>query len=77
MGIVTGVLLAAFITLKLVMKSNDFGDNIGSFWDYRGKINIIEEVSDLSKDYTYVNVDTIFRKNLQEWKESNVRGKQN
>ncbi|MBR5712685.1 MAG: hypothetical protein IK055_07290 [Lachnospiraceae bacterium] len=76
-GVVTGALLAAFITLKLVMKSNDFGDNTGDFWDYSRKINVVEEVSDLSKDHPYVNAGNIFREHLAEWKAANERKKQN
>ena len=67
-GIAAGAVIATYFTIKAIMKSNDLGDSIGSFWDYRGKLNVIEEVSDLDAAHPYVDAKRIFREHLAERK---------
>lgn len=63
-----GLGFAAYFTIKKIIESNDLGDIVGSFWDYRGKLNVVADVPDLSKEHPYVNADRIFREHLAERK---------
>jgi len=67
-GIAAGVIIAAYFTIKKIMESNDLGDSIGSFWDYHGKLDVVEEVPDLDVAHPYVDAKRIFREHLAERK---------
>ena len=67
-GIAAGAVIATYFTIKAIMKSNDLGDSVGSFWDYRGKLNVVADVPDLSKEHPYVDAKRIFREHLTERK---------
>ena len=67
-GIAAGVIIAAYFTIKKIMESNDLGDSIGSFWDYHGKLTVVADVPDLSKEHPYVDAGRIFHEHLAERK---------
>lgn len=67
-GVLTGIVIATFFMMKIITKSNDLGDTVGSFWDYGGKLNVVEEVKDLDEDHLYVDAMKIFNEHLEERK---------